>query len=101
MDIHAPASDNIDELRRIADANGIATDSGIGTGIGWACARPSSERFLVPSVCPSADLPPWACAQAQRLTEGTRMASYPSSDDRRPPGVAATCSVRVLGWFVC
>ena len=25
MDIHAPASDNIDELRRIADANGIAT----------------------------------------------------------------------------
>ena len=25
MDIHAPASDNIDELRRIADANGVAT----------------------------------------------------------------------------
>ena len=25
VDIHAPASDNIDELRRIADANGIAT----------------------------------------------------------------------------
>ena len=25
MDIHAPASDNIEELRRIADANGIAT----------------------------------------------------------------------------
>ena len=25
MDIHAPASDNIDELRRVADANGIAT----------------------------------------------------------------------------
>lgn len=25
MDIHAPASDNIDELRRVADANGVAT----------------------------------------------------------------------------
>ena len=25
VDIHAPASDNIDELRRIADANGVAT----------------------------------------------------------------------------
>ena len=25
MDIHAPASDNIEELRRIADANGVAT----------------------------------------------------------------------------
>ena len=25
MDIHAPASDNIDDLRRIADANGVAT----------------------------------------------------------------------------
>ena len=25
MDIHAPASDNIDELRRIADVNGVAT----------------------------------------------------------------------------
>ena len=25
MDIHSPASDNIDELRRIADANGVAT----------------------------------------------------------------------------
>lgn len=25
MDIHAPASDNIDELRRVSDANGVAT----------------------------------------------------------------------------
>ena len=25
MDIHSPASDNIDQLRRIADANGVAT----------------------------------------------------------------------------
>ena len=84
MDIHAPASDNIDELRRVADANGVATGfwDWYGNWVGvsastllkvlGALGLPLDESSTVGDV-----------HEALRLTEERE---WRRTDDRRPPG---------------
>ena len=72
MDIHAPASDNIDELRRIADANGVATGFWDWYG-NWVGVSASTLLKVLGAL----GLP---------LDESSTVAPYPPSDHRRAPG---------------
>ena len=59
MDIHSPASDNIDQLRRIADANGVATGFWDWYGNWVGVGAPTLLKVLGALGLPSTNRPRW------------------------------------------